>query len=544
MLPIELALASTFNKKIKNMKTTLKTFSLLIVSGLALLSSCKKDETPLPAPQVSADKATLSIVSEAADKAILTIVAPGKFGSVTASADAGTVTVDNVTGVGTTTGSAEINYTAPLAIGTYTITINVTDQTSKTASMTIAVTVSTKPPVTLPAGNVSGVLAKNTVYLAQGSLLVPTGQSLTIQEGVTIIFDGDGSQGSPEFAVNGKLYVLGTKTSPVLFTIPQAKRIKANIFAGLWGGIQATTSATEVVLQYTSIEFAGAPAGANNTSVLSGAYTAGTLRYGLLFSSNTGKLVMQNSRIAYTQDDAMRVMGGAVLITNNFYETCGSTGGESINIKSGTTGDVAYNVIYNCATNGMKISDVSGSAPTPQTNINTYNNTIVNSGFRQTATSAHGGSINYEKGARGQIYNNVIANSKFGTRITSDADVPNISLGFNLYYGTEQGIVDQFYPTSGVIVKATSKETASDIAGLINVNDPKFVNFSWSSFSSASAASTTVDFLGTTDFHVQAGSPVLAKGKTGFTVGSTLTVNGIAYPVPAPSAVIGALGTN
>lgn len=514
--------------------------------ALALfIASCTKDETPTPAPQVTPDRSTVSTSTNAAEKVTLTIVAPGKFSALTATADVGTVALANIAGVGTTSGTADVSYTAPDNIGNYTITITVTDGTQKTSTITVPVSVTAKPPVNLPAGNISGTLVRNTTYLAQGSLLVPAGQSLTIPEGVTIIFDGDGTQGTVEFAVSGNLYILGTKALPVFLTVPVAKRTTANIFTGLWGGLQATSTAAEVVLKYANIEFAGAPAGANNTSLLSGIYAAGVLRYGLNYGNVNGKFVMQNSRIAYTQDDGMRIQAGNILVSNNLFESCGSTGGESMNIKTGTVGDIAFNVMYGTATNGMKISNTN--AITPQTNINTYNNTIISGGFRQTSTTAHGGSINYEKGSRGQIYNNLIVNCKFGTRIVSDADQPNIYLGYNLYYGSESGIVSQFYPTSGVITGGTSKETANDVTGAVAANDPKFVNFSpLSTFSSTTAASTTgLSFLpATTDFHLQAGSPAIGKGKTGFTVGSSITAGGVVYTVPAPSSTIGAYGTN
>ena len=136
--------------------------------------------------------------------------------------------------------------------------------------MDITVAVTSKPPVNVPAGNVEGTWVRNTTYIAGGTLTIPKGKSLTIQEGVTVIFDGTGSSTAPELAVLGNLYSMGTAAKPVLFTLPEAKRIKANIFAGLWGGIQATPDAGEVVLLYTTIEYTGAPTGAGNASLYSG----------------------------------------------------------------------------------------------------------------------------------------------------------------------------------------------------------------------------------------------------------------------------------
>ena len=527
------------------MKTKLKLSALCIAVGMAILVSCKSDDSPLPAPQVSSSKSSIAIAADASDTLTLTIVAPAKFASISATVDNGSVVVDEITGTNTLTGTARLIYTATDDLGNFTIAVTVTDGEKKTGTTSIGVSVSAKAPVTLAAGNISGSLERNTTYIAEGSLVVPQDQSLTIPEGVTIIFDGDGSQGSAEFTVNGNLYCKGTKELPIYFTLPEAKRVASNIYAGLWGGVQATTTCSEMVLQYTNINYCGAPAGSSNGSVLAGAYSEGTSRYGLLFSNNSGKLVIQNSKIAYTKDDGMRVLGGTILISNNVFESCGSTGGESVNIKSGTTGDVAYNVLYSSATNGFKISNVSGSAPTPQTNINVYNNTVLNGGYRQTATSAHGGSINMEKGARGQIYNNMVVNCKFGTRITTDADTVNIKVGYNLYYGNDDVIAGQFYPTASWINSKAKKEVSKDVSGSTGDNDPKFVNFTVTNFVSSDAASTSNPaFLGTYDLHLQSGSPAIGKGKSGFTVGTSIIAGGITYNVPAPSTYIGAFGTN
>ncbi len=56
--------------------------------------------------------------------------------------------------------------------------------------------------------------------------------------------------------------------------------------------------------------------------------------------------------------------------------TCsGSTDGEAINLKTGVTGDVAYNVIYSQAGTGVKL-ETNDVVPIPQTIVNVYNNTF------------------------------------------------------------------------------------------------------------------------------------------------------------------------
>ena len=531
------------------MKRRLLAFAALILSVAAIVSSCKDESTPPPAPQVTGDVGSLNLVTGGTGKVTLTVVAPGKFGTATAVADKGTVTMANIAGTGTEAGVAELTYVAPDETGNYKITVTVTDQAQQTGTVDITVAVTAKPPVTVPAGNVSGVWEKNTTYIAGGTLVIAKGTSLTIQEGVTVIFDGNGSTAAPELSVQGSLYSMGTATKPVLFTIPEAKRIKANIFAGTWGGIQATPDATEMVLQYTTVEYAGAPTGAGNASLYSGSpYKDGDPRYGILFSNTAGKLVMQNSNVRYTADDGMRVTGGTVLISKNQFVLNGKNGGESVNIKSGVTGTVAYNVSYRAATNAWKWSSKSGTSDNPQTDVDVYNNTAVECGWRQTKTG-RGGSLNIEGKARGQAYNNLVVNSRFGTKIvggggSDGADTVNIKVGYNHYFGTDANMVNQFYPTDGWLIKGW-KESKNDIAGAAKENDPKFVNYTVTAYTSAYPVDPlTLDYMpATADFHLQAGAPGLAKGKTSFTVKSAIVINGITYTPPAPAAYIGAYGT-
>lgn len=530
------------------MKKLIRLSALMLLALPVAFNSCKKDEVIPPAPQITSSQSTINTVPEATSKVTLTISAPGNLATVTAVADQGTVTVGTITGVGTTTGSVELTYVAPLAIGTYKITATATDDRKQTVNLDLTVAVTAKPPVTVPAGNVEGTWEKGTTYTVTGNITIAVGKTLTIQEGVTVIFDGDGTATAPQLTVAGNLYSLGTKDRPNKFTIPEAKRTKANIFAGLWGGIQCTVDAAEVALIYTSIEFGGAPVGAGNpllpTATVSYPYSSTDPRYGFLFTNPNGKLVIQNSRIAYTKDDGMRVTGGTILLSNNTFELNGQTGGEAINIKSSVVGDIAYNLAYRSATNGFKTSNKSGTAANPQSDVNIYNNTSIECGWRQTKTG-RGGSLNLEENVRGQVYNNLMVNCKFGVRIVTTADVTNIKQGFNGFYATEQIMVDQFYVPGNAVNKG-DKETTSDVVGAKGENDPKFVNYTVSSFVSASNTDPAVqDFMGTKDFRLATGSSFLAKGKTGFTPKNTsLTLGGKTYTVPAPANYIGAFGSN
>src|SRR5258705_13576764 len=82
----------------------------------------------------------------------------------------------------------------------------------------------------------------------------------------------------------------------------------------------------------------------------------------------------------------------------NTFEKGGLFGGESLNVKSGTEGNYAYNVTIGSATNGPKCSNKGGK--NPQANIYMYNNTIINGGYRRNA-DGRGGFLNFlERGKR------------------------------------------------------------------------------------------------------------------------------------------------
>ena len=83
-------------------------------------------------------------------------------------------------------------------------------------------------------GNVSGTWSKNTTVNVSGHITVPEGQTLTIEEGVQVIFDDNGvgvNHTGIEFMVHGKLYCQGTADNPVLFSVAESRR-PAAVFAG------------------------------------------------------------------------------------------------------------------------------------------------------------------------------------------------------------------------------------------------------------------------------------------------------------------------
>jgi hypothetical protein len=379
-------------------------------------------------------------------------------------------------------------------------------------------------------GEVSGVWAKGSTQIIKGDIVIPAGKSLTIEEGVTILMD---TVAKPEIIVKGNLYSLGTEQNPVRFTVNSFYKTDAKKFGKLWGGILASPTCEELVLDHTILEYGGNTTSDASTSVKQGLYkaVAGENLPALWFSNVNGKLIVTNSVFRNFQEDCTYIEGGKIIFANNVFYTTGVTGGEAMNFKSGCLADLAYNLVYSTNTNAFKLSN-SGDR-TPQAYIIAYNNTMVNTGWRRP--TAKGGSVWVEASVRAELYNNLFANTRFGIKRDTKKPEDNRSVySNNWYYGYDQATVNQFQPNSEIV--AGLNDVISKTAG---DNDPKLVNYP------LNTSVNSADFNTGWDFHLQPGSVALTKGKTNFTrhFAAGIIVNGVNYKSPEPSAFVGAYGT-
>lgn len=90
-------------------------------------------------------------------------------------------------------------------------------------------------PFRLVNGNVSGVFDRDTAYVVTGDLLVPSGQSLSIESGTRILFNGP-----YKFDVNGSLNALGNPNEKILFSN------NSSVFNDRWAGIQLSGGGNSV----------------------------------------------------------------------------------------------------------------------------------------------------------------------------------------------------------------------------------------------------------------------------------------------------------
>jgi len=417
-------------------------------------------------------------------------------------------------------------------------------------------------------GNVEGVWEKNTTVNITGHVTVPEGKSLTIEEGCEIIF----AQSTPaiEFLVDGKLYCKGTAASPILFTAAPGKRIPGNIFEGLWGGIIFGTTCDEGLLDYVIIEYSGGTITSTSPSLQYGyKIAAGDPQSTILGGKIGGKYVITNSILRYCVDNPFYLWGGDYIIANNFIIAAGHTaGGDAIAPKSGTKVDACFNVIFAPNTNGLKLSSSGQSGTVPQAVARSYNNTIINAGWRRNGDK--GGSIYVEKGVLASVFNNLMVNCKFRTQTptwnnpspSNGADQASI-IDYNFYCsGSQRSILAQDNPNfltaymgytsansnywfDGRLSTPIIEEHALVCASAGDAAfDPKFVNYGFNS-----VPLHQYEYNESWDFHVQAGSPVLTGAQsnftgawTGFFVTNGLMIDGKEYKSPAPAARFGALG--
>jgi hypothetical protein len=358
------------------------------------------------------------------------------------------------------------------------------------------------PPVSNPiapgniSGFVKGTFTTGNTYTITGDLTIKPGDTLASQEGVTVIVKNDA-----QIFIQGVLSIIGTETKPVSFNSD------TNI-PGSWGGFQCDTMVTSVTIKWTNIQNTGGPD------------PSGSARKSVFVSSVVPCNVdIEDSWFSNGQDDLMRIQQGAhVTILRNTISSSGRTDGEAINLKSGVTGDVAYNVVYSQAGTGVKL-ETSSLKPLPQTIVNVYNNTLVSNGWRR-GQAEPGRGVSIGLNAKGNVFNNIIVDCYQGLEIFVDADTnaADTKYGNNLFYASQDTYQDttqggnlpisiraNFYPSDGV----GKPQTSDLISTAVGDQDPKFKTFDGKVAIPNGAANNN-------DFHLNTGSAALGKGNSTF----------------------------
>lgn len=407
-------------------------------------------------------------------------------------------------------------------------------------------------------GSVKGTMESGKTYYFASPITINAGDTLVMQEGVKLLAINPTAQ----LIVKGSFISLGSKDRPNTITgVTGDKMTKPNYaidpnsdpaFTAQWGGIQCDVTCPLLVMKWTHLDYSG---GNNGTSPLPG-YKSGADLFTILFQNPNGIYILEDSWIYGTTTDGTRVKGGKIHMMRNTFEKIAYNDGEAINVKSGTVGDMAYNMIIGTAKNGQKVSNAGGLN---QAIVVMYNNTFVNGGYR-SKDPARGGSMNYEEGAAGKAFNNIMVNCKYGLRVLANpvADTLNLSYGNNLSYGDSASVINQFYPVSYVTIpKPTDIPAPSTFLPvgykhgdayvapqLIAQNNPEFANFT---LPQSAPHLRDINFIGTSNFRLQSGSPAIGKGTTAVTPMNTTAAVTNAYlraTVTPPNKDLGAYPTD
>ncbi len=420
---------------------------------------------------------------------------------------------------------------------------------------------SSKTEITDTEMKVSGTWKSGTEIRLDRHLVIPEGESLTIEPGVKVLAStsGVGVNHAPvEIIVKGNLYVLGSEQEPVLFSVEESDRTISNTFAGLWGGIVATESCGEMVIDHAVIEYTGGQVIEGSPSATAGIYTAGDDAYPQITTTNIdGKYVITNSTIRNGWSDGIYLMGGSAIIAGNIFCANGFSGAEAVNIKAGVKADIAGNVMFSPNTNGLKLSSSGQSETRGQAVANAYNNTIVNSGWRRDGEK--GGCVYVEKNCLANVVNNLMVNCKFRA-MTPNYKNPNAAdagfddksvIDWNMYVsGTQKSAI--VYPEESNVAYAyegynyghknynPAIDTHSVIVTHENLVDPGFANFDINA-----VGLTDYVYDSSWDFHLTAGSPALSGASATLVpcFADGLVIDGKTYQSPALKPQFGALGT-
>ena len=402
-----------------------------------------------------------------------------------------------------------------------------------TAEVQVAQPISDAVPL---CGSYKGTMLAGKTYTIGCDFIVKAGDTLTIQPGVHINVTNKAG-----IFVQGSLISLGTKDAPVWITSDSLQKLRNDApnqdpakdpaFAGGWTGIYCAATCPMLILKWTHVEFAGAGLTSLQAPLVN--QSTGTA-FSILFQNANGVFVMEDSWLYGGVDDPIRISNGKIAFIRSTFEKAGIHGGDCLNCKGGTVGDMAYNLFVGVATNGQKASNKGQPVGAPQTNVRMWNNTFIACGYRQIQ-SGRGANINFEEGAKGMAYNNLMVNCKFGLRIVNNppADTLNTFYGYNYEYADSLVAANQIYPTNAALSGGWTRPQPSDIpdytsflpAGykygdtydgtpVVQKNNPLFYNFPLPVPNQVPLYG--IQAVGKYDFRLQAGSPAIGKGYVNF----------------------------
>jgi len=300
---------------------------------------------------------------------------------------------------------------------------------------------------TIPAGNVSGNwLINGSPYLIEGEILIPDGETLTIDPGVLVEF-----QGHYKFNIQGQLLAIGTMQDSIHFTVNDTTGFYNPLTNdGAWDGIQfyetpATNDSSKIA--YCRLEFSKTP---------TQEYT--DWNGGAIYVYDFSKLLLSDCLITNNRAQS----GGGVCIIENSNPILHS------NIISN---NIAYANYYS---HGGGICIRNGSSPTLINNIISDNSV--------TGSNNYGGGIYIGVDSEPLLLNNIIRNNAtkyygYGAGINIYSCNP-ILMGNIIEYNhtldytlTGGGIHIYYMDASPILINNVIANNSSRFGGAISYND-------------------------------------------------------------------------
>ena len=343
---------------------------------------------------------------------------------------------------------------------------------------------------TLPdtlSGSVKGKTVPNHTYLVNDSLTINVGDTLTISPGDTLLMKNNLSTGAACWIqILGNFICEGTSSNRIVITTDS---VNAPKHPGMWGGIMGDSS-KYISVKFTNIYWAGGNDASGHAYRTFDIYSD---------AANTTTTFFTDNIVEGTVDDCIGLHGGSASVLRNTLKWVGAPDGDNINIKAGTIGEIAYNVIWGAGGNGIKINASTSVARI--TDVCVHNNTIVAGGWRRIDELGYG--ILVDASARAQIYNNIIGDMYGGLEITVAADTLRTVYNNNLFFYSVDSLsgVSRYYPSDGVGKPASGDILDVKASDLFVSYQPYFSN-DW------------LQLDGSNNYHVLATSQAIGHGLT------------------------------
>lgn len=309
-------------------------------------------------------------------------------------------------------------------------------------------------------GNVNGTWTKGNTYRVTGNIIVPSGQTLTIEEGVEVKFDGYYS-----LIVDGTLLANGSANNYVKFTSNKTSPTNKD-----WNQIVINSTGTSKI-DYSIIEYGKIK---NDDNI------------GLL--NVNGNLILTNSIIRYSEQSAISIRNaGNLTVKNNKIYNC------AYGFSVYTTGKVIIenNEIYNHIWIGINIYQASTSSifksntihdciyqgiQSIEFNYKIERNLIFNTGTGIFVTygqptiinntiifNQHGiGLYDNPSITPNPIINSNIISNNSNYAIYSSGTYKPLSVSYNLFYNNGLGIGNKLPIGVGTIITTNKNNTPAD----------------------------------------------------------------------------------